>query len=123
MILREMYPGHPLLLPSYFEADRAKLVGGYARKPLLGREGNNVTLSSDGVTVLESAGGGYGGQDCVYQQYVGLPVFPNPDNGEPRYPIVGSWVVGETPVGIGIRESTRRITDNLASFVPHFIQA
>ena len=37
------------------------------------------------------------------------------------YPVIGSWVIGGEPAGIGIRETTSRITDNMSHFVPHII--
>ena len=41
-----MFPGHPNLLPAYFEDDpqAAELGNSYVRKPLYSREGANVTL-------------------------------------------------------------------------------
>jgi glutathionylspermidine synthase len=36
--------------------------------------------------------------------------------------IVGSWVVGNEPAGIGLREDRGRITRNGSRFVPHYIR-
>ena len=38
-----------------------------------------------------------------------------------RYPVIGSWIVGGEPAGIGIRENRSEVTDNLSEFVPHII--
>ena len=38
-----------------------------------------------------------------------------------RYAIVGSWVVGDEPAGIGAR-GRGRITRNISRFLPHFIR-
>ena len=35
--------------------------------------------------------------------------------------MIGSWIVGETPAGIDVRETGGPITGDLAEFVPHFI--
>ena len=45
-LLWEMFPNHPNLLPAFFEDDAraAELGSSYVRKPLLSREGANVTL-------------------------------------------------------------------------------
>jgi glutathionylspermidine synthase len=51
----------------------------------------------------------------VYQQYV------EPVSYEDRYPVIGSWIVGGEPAGMGIRENRTEITDNLSEFVPHII--
>jgi glutathionylspermidine synthase len=36
-------------------------------------------------------------------------------------PVVGSWIVGETACGLGIREDRSPITGDASRFVPHFI--
>ena len=38
-----------------------------------------------------------------------------------RRPVIGRWLSGDKPRGIGIRESPRYVTDNTACFVPHVI--
>ena len=65
--------------------------------------------------LLEESGGEYGKEGHVYQQLVEIPAH----NG--WYPVIGSWVIGGEPAGIGIRETTSRITDNMSHFVPHII--
>ena len=45
-----------------------------------------------------------------------LPAFDN------NYPLIGSWIIGREPAGIGIREAGSLITDNLSRFVPHLIE-
>jgi len=34
--------------------------------------------------------------------------------------VIGSWIVGEHPAGIGIREDDSPITRNSSRFVPHY---
>jgi glutathionylspermidine synthase len=115
-LLWEMAPGHPNLLPSYFEdqPERHKLNGNYVRKPLYSREGENIVLVLNGKA-RESTGGSYGREGCIWQQLTPLPAFDG------RYPVVGSWIVGSEPCGIGIREDTSPITKNTSRFVPHAI--
>jgi glutathionylspermidine synthase len=36
-----------------------------------------------------------------------------------KFPVIGSWVVGEAASGVGIRESSTPITTNSSQFVPH----
>src|SRR3984957_12011614 len=57
-LLWEMFPGHPNLLPAYFEdaPNAAALGASFVRKPLYSREGANVALVHDGVTVVEQHG-------------------------------------------------------------------
>jgi glutathionylspermidine synthase len=48
-ILWELYPGHPNLLPAYLDGPRELAAGtGYVAKPLLGREGEGVTVHEPG---------------------------------------------------------------------------
>jgi glutathionylspermidine synthase len=39
-----------------------------------------------------------------------------------RRPVIGVWMAGDQPVGLGVREDDSLITKNLARFVPHVIQ-
>jgi glutathionylspermidine synthase len=82
------------------------------KKPILGREGANVTING-----LESSGGEYGNGGFVYQEYIPITPFDG------AHPVLGSWVIGTESRGIGIRETDNLITDNLARFVPHRISA
>lgn len=115
-LLWEMAPGHPNLLPTYFETDPARFSLGarFAKKPIWSREGANVLLV-DGETVLASTGGDYGKEGHVRQQLVQLPDFDG------NYPVIGSWLVGERACGMGIREDRSRITGHGAHFMPHVI--
>jgi glutathionylspermidine synthase len=114
--LWKMEPGHPNLLPTFFEHDplATEIATRYARKPIWSREGANITLV-DGERRLVQSGGTYGAEGYVRQALVGLPEF------EGNFPIIGSWIVGEEAAGMGIREDSSRITTDRARFVPHFI--
>ena len=108
-ILWELYPGHENLLEAHL-GDPGSLTE-YVKKPLLGREGANITLNTNAGET--STPGPYGGGKFVYQA-----VAPIPQMGG-RYPVLGSWVIDQESAGIGIRESAGMITDNLSRFVPH----
>ncbi|HXX81625.1 MAG TPA: glutathionylspermidine synthase family protein [Thermodesulfovibrionales bacterium] len=108
-ILWEMYPGHPNLLPAYFGPGK---VDRYVRKPLLSREGANVTLY-DGLRT-ETMEGEYGEEGYIYQQYCPIPAFDG------NHAVIGSWVINGETAGIGVREDTTRITTNTSRFVPHY---
>ncbi|WP_118973681.1 glutathionylspermidine synthase family protein [Taibaiella koreensis] len=110
-ILWHLYPDHPYLLKAYF--DQGDLVS-YARKPILSREGANIMLVKQGLP-LQQTGGEYGAEGYVYQDLYELPAF------EGHYPVIGSWVIGQQPAGMGIRESNGLITNNTSRFIPHLI--
>ncbi len=82
-ILWELYPHHPNLLASYRSKDR--LGASYVRKPLLSREGENVTLVRHGNEL--TVPGGYGEEGFIYQEYCPLPIFGG------FHTVVGSWIV------------------------------
>ena len=115
-LLWEMFPGHPNLLPAFFEddPDAAKLGGSFVRKPLYSREGANVALISDGVTVVEQEGP-YGAEGFIRQASAPLPNFSQ------QYPVLGSWLVDHTPCGLSVREDENPITGNTSRFLPHAI--
>ena len=115
-LLWERHAGHPNLLPAFFDGDpkAAELGKSYVRKPLFSREGANIELVDDGrrAKVLDQ---GYGAEGHIVQGLHTLTAFDG------NYPVVGAWIVGEEPAGIGIREDRSRVTKNLSRFVPHVI--
>jgi glutathionylspermidine synthase len=110
VLLWELFEGHPLLLPAGFSAEG--LGGRYAEKPIFGREGANVRLV-EGGEVVAAHEGPWGSQPVVYQGLHPEVVF------EGHHPVIGSWVIGGEPGGIGVREDRGRITSNGSRFTPH----
>jgi glutathionylspermidine synthase len=115
-LLWEMFPGHPNLLPAFFEDDpnAAGLGASFVRKPLYSREGANVALVSAGVTVMEQEGP-YGAEGFIRQALAPLPDFSS------QYPVLGSWLVDHAACGLSIREDENPITGNTSRFLPHAI--
>jgi len=112
-VLWNLFPNHPNLLECYFE-DPGPMKS-YAQKPLLSREGANVTLVEDEKIISETSGE-YGDEGFVYQQLYKLPDF----NG--FRPVIGSWIIGDQAAGMGVRETNSLVTDNFSRFVPHVIK-
>lgn len=115
-VLSDLFPTSPYVLPCYMSRPQSGL---FCKKPIFSREGHNVSVQEirnweERVYIAETEGdyntGGY-----VYQEYAS----PTPYGG--RYPVIGSWVIGGEPAGIGIRENRMEITDNMSEFVPHVI--
>lgn len=104
-VLWERYPDHPNLLPAWFE-ERPDTV----RKPFFSREGANIRMPGAPET-----DGPYAGP-YIYQAVADVPVFDG------ARPILGSWIVGDEPRGMGIRETDGPVTDDLARFVPHLFR-
>jgi len=115
-LLWEMFPGHPNLLPAFFEDDSnaARLGASFVRKPLYSREGANITLISGGATLVEHEGP-YGAEGFIRQALAPLPDFSS------QYPVLGSWLIDHAPCGLSVREDENPITGNTSRFLPHAI--
>jgi glutathionylspermidine synthase len=114
-LLWDRNPGHPNLLPATL-GEPGSGMRSWARKPIFGREGNDVTLVRDGETVARGAAGGYGDEGFVFQK-----LYEWGDRFGGRTPVLGSWLVQGEPAGLGVRESDGPITDDASRFVPHLI--
>jgi glutathionylspermidine synthase len=124
-ILWEMYPDHPNLLEAYFDEEgQPKIVDHlgnphYVRKPIYSREGANIEMH-DGSDNAEQSGGEYGEEGHIIQELYMLPNFGTVE--DPKYPVIGSWIVGDTACGMGIREDNSPITKNTSHFLPHIFR-
>jgi len=111
-ILWELFPHHANLLECHFGGPQQ--MTDYVKKPLLSREGANLSIHR-GAAVEETAGP-YGAEGFVYQATARIGEFDG------AFPVIGSWMVDGAAAGIGIRESSTPVTDNLSSFVPHLFE-
>lgn len=109
--LHKLFPRSPYILPCFFESDGG--LSYYVKKPVFSREGANVSIIKDGQ-LIEEEKGDYGSEGFIYQQFASLPNFDG------HNAVIGSWIVGGNPAGIGIRESSNLITNNGSRFCPHF---
>ncbi|EAU42499.1 putative glutathionylspermidine synthase [Fulvimarina pelagi HTCC2506] len=114
-LLWERFSGHPNLLPAYFADDpRAGNLKNAVRKPLHSREGENITVIEAGLET-EVSDGNYGEEGFIVQELTRL--FEK----DGKYAVLGTWIVGNTCCGLGMREDRSRITRNLSRFIPHAI--
>lgn len=117
--LWKAHPGHPNLLEAHRldvapGADPGTPPPGWVFKPQFSREGANVRLTTDDGRTWR-VDGAYGDGAWVRQRFAPLPAFDG------RYAVIGSWVVGDQPAGIGIREDTHPVTRDASRFLPHAI--
>lgn len=116
-VLFKLFPDSPYVLPCHLSRPQH---GVYCKKPVYSREGHNVSVVDirdwNERPLLAETEGEYHTGAYVYQQYV------EPTAYHGRYPVLGSWVVGGEPAGLGIRENRTEITDNLSEFIPHIIR-
>lgn len=125
VVLWEMYPDHPYLLPTYQTPD--SFDGNYVEKPIFGRMGSDIKVIQDNVVVEENYNltsdpdetkGDYSDYKKIYQK-----IHPLPEISElPGWRFqTGVWVVGDKEVaGMEIRIDKGLISgsDN-AKFLPH----
>jgi glutathionylspermidine synthase len=108
--LWQVYPHHPLLL----EASLQDLSGHSVRKPLFGREGQNVAEMQNGQVAHEVLGE-FAPQPQVRQRWAELPA-----DGQKRLYQAGIFWAGEG-CALGFRRDKGFIT-NLSEFVPHILE-
>ncbi|MGA8581791.1 MAG: glutathionylspermidine synthase family protein, partial [Bryobacteraceae bacterium] len=112
-VLWQLYPRHPYLLEASF--DGPGLMMSWVKKPLLGREGANITWHQPGQDIQTA--GSYGAEGYIYQ------AMAPPKTFDDKHAVLGSWVIGHeegsAAGGMGIRESDTPVIGNLSQFVPH----
>lgn len=108
--LYKLFPTSPYILPCAYGQP---LSDSYVRKPVFSREGANTLVVHKNL-VLEETSGEYGEEGYIYQEY-----FPIPKH-DGQTPVIGSWLIGGEPAGMGIRESSGLITGNTSRFCPHY---
>lgn len=114
-LLWQKYPNHPNLLPAFFETAQSEpLSTGWVRKPLYSREGANIELI-DSFGQRLKVDGPYDDSSYIRQAFHALPKFGD------SYTLIGSWIVGDSAAGIGIREDDSLITKDSSRFLPHII--
>nr|AEQ30090.1 trypanothione synthetase [Leishmania donovani] len=98
------HPEHPAILKAEYELTDELRKHGYAKKPIGGRVGSNVTITSGGGEVHAESGGNYGKRNMIYQQLFELK------KQDDYYAIIGGWMIGDAFSGTGIREDKSVIT-------------
>jgi glutathionylspermidine synthase len=111
-ILWELNPHHPNLLEASF--DPGRFHDNFVSKPLLSREGANISIHRSGT--VQQYEGSYGGKGVVFQELARIPCFDG------NHPVIGSWMISGEPAGIGIREDRSEVTTNTSRFVPHLFR-
>jgi glutathionylspermidine synthase len=112
-LLWHLNPGHPNLLAAYLEDDNPLVKAGrYIAKPILAREGNNISLVRPGEPTIETPGP-YESRK-VYQEVAPLPSFDG------KHVVIGSWVVGEQAAGMILREGDGPVVVSNSRVVPHY---
>jgi len=112
-ILWDMFPNHPLLLETAYEPLKGKK---YVKKPIFGREGENVEIFSEDGSEIESHPGQYGSHKSIYQEFAML----NQDS-EGNFYQAGVFFAYEG-CGLGFRTGKKLILDDDSKFAGHIIE-
>ncbi|WP_445365838.1 glutathionylspermidine synthase family protein [Microbulbifer sp. ANSA001] len=115
-MLWKLFPGHPNLLPSFFEDElhKAAEFTELVKKPIFSREGANISIVRGG-DVQSLSGGPYGEEGFVFQAMHPLPKFGK------NYTLIGSWLVDDMAAGMSIREDGNIVTQDMSRYLPHII--
>lgn len=123
VVLWEMFPGHPNLLPSFTTPE--PLGDTYVEKPIFGRIGAAISIVKDGVRQKpkdfdpEEDLTAYDKYPKIYQQYSPLPEMP----GMPGWHYqAGIWMVGDEVAGMDVRVDNQEVTgSSKMKFLPHIM--
>lgn len=115
--LWEMFPGHPLLLPAAL--DRGAIDGPAIGKPALGLEGHGMRVEGVAEDVSTEIAEGLPPSPTIWQAWAPLPGYATPQGD--AFPVMGVWMVGDEPCGLGIREGDELVTTLEDRFVPHVV--
>lgn len=97
-VLCSLYPKHPLLLDCAWNLTDDLRRKGYARKPVSGRAGENISVHQPGSAVAhEHTGGRFGNNSEIFQELATLPEC----NGE--YVQANTFVIGGNYAGTVLR--------------------
>lgn len=110
-LLWKQFPGHPNLLPTYFipEAFEGPLI----KKGTSSRNSENVHLCLDPRSTQN-----YGPADA---RYIYQAVCP-PTEFDGKFPVFGTWMVGNECCALGIRDDVSRISTDDNRYVPHLVK-
>jgi glutathionylspermidine synthase len=115
--LWSMFPNHPLLLPA--SLDRAAIAGPAIGKPALGLEGHGMRVDGVADDPSTEIAEGLPSSPTIWQRWAPLPGHATPQGD--AFPVMGVWIVGDEPCGLGIREGEELVTTLEDRFVPHVV--
>jgi len=118
-LLWEMAPHQKYLLETHFDDQSPDALAlqtrPHVKKPLFGRNGENVSvIFPDQQEKSESTTGDYGDNLFVVQEYYPLTTYQD------HKIVFDSWVIDGLPSGLAIRADQSLITGENTIFIPHY---
>lgn len=111
-VLWELFPQHPYLLEAGFDLTPSLSRIGYARKPIVGRCGHNISIVGGDATPLNSTDGDFDRHNQVYQA-----LFPLPDIGGYKVQI-STFSAAGIYAGAGVRTDKSLIVTGKSDLMP-----
>ncbi len=111
-ILWQLYPNHELLLEAHFDGPHNPARTTSASRSCPARARTSPSSATTPPSPPPPA--------PTMADRSTRPSPPTPSSTSDRHPILGLWMIDQDCCGMGIRESSGPITDNLSSFVPHY---
>lgn len=105
-LIYEMNKDNPLLLKTTWELSDEIKKAAFIKKPIVGRCGQNIEYWKNYNEKIESIEGKFDNKDFIFQQAFDIQAYDG------FFPVLGSWIVGDKPVGYIIREDNKLITDH-----------
>lgn len=116
--LWKRFPNHPYLVESHIFSDQHALNGKWAKKPILAREGANISILNQGQHAKQAQGSlfipEYEQKWNVAQQWINSPKF----NGQST--TLGLWMIDHACRGLSVREDQCEVIGDDAHFIPHY---
>ena len=113
-VLWRLFPDHPNLLPAFFEGEEHNL--DELRPQAAARARGRELADRD-----RRRGGRPRPGPGLRRRGLRRAAVHRPRHYDGNHPVLGVWTVDMEPAGLGIRESTGLVTNNLSRFVPHII--
>ncbi|RNF05728.1 putative trypanothione synthetase [Trypanosoma rangeli] len=107
-IIYNKHPDHPAMLRASYELTDELRRTGYAKKPIVGRVGRNVSIVEPSGEVTAESDGNFADRGVVYQELFRLP------KRDDYYAILGGWIIGDVYCGTNVREDKTIITGLLS---------
>ena len=90
-VIWQMFPDHQYLLNSQFQLTESLKKTGYAAKPIVGRQGENIAIVGKCESILSTSEGRFSDRDTVFQELRSLPQLEGKNVQISTFTVQGSY--------------------------------